>query len=162
MRQISLKHAPLSGVVVGAFILLWGGGDPPAIRAQGTLSLGTGVDATAFQSLKLRLVPDTGGTYDPAAAFPRDAPASDGPSARTVFPHRYSIQSGVGSVPQSRWRLVAWLAQKPAGDEIGSGDIYGTESFTIPSCGWNGGYCGQKTGLDVVLDMDPGAPALSR
>lgn len=139
------------------------GGDPEGPGAAGKISLGAGVDASAFKTLAVRAVPDTGDPFDPS--HPQfTAPAPDGEPAWSAdvesldgmtFPHPYGVGDELGTTSQQHWRLFAWLsASDGSGDGPKSGEPFGTATFDVDGCGLAyGGYCTTKAGIDVSIDL---------
>ncbi len=149
-------------------------GDPEGPGASGSISLGKGVDASAFKTLKIIAVVDTGVPFDPAHPV-FTAPAPDPSSAwpatsedlnAVTFPHAYLSGDELGTTEVERWRFFAWLsAQDESIDtpEDGSapvaepfprsGEPYGTVTFKVDGCGQYGGFCGATEGVNLTLDQ---------
>jgi hypothetical protein len=138
-------------------------GDPEGPGAAGTISLGAGVDASGFQTLVVRAVPDTGDAFDPAhpqftASTPDGESAWDGDGAAldgATFPRAYQVGDVLGTTSQQHWRLFAWLSASAdgSGDAPATGEPFGTAAFDVDGCGTYGGYCAVKKGVDLSIDL---------
>ena len=149
-------------------------GDPGGSGAAGEISLGKGVDPSAFKTLKIVAVVDTGLPFDPAhPVFTGPAPeatfswpASNEDLKTVTFPHTYLSGEAVGTTDVERWRLFAWLSAQDeavnvpeAGFTSGaepfplSGEPYGTAALAVDGCGSFGGFCGVTQGVNITLDQ---------
>jgi len=140
-----------------------GGCDPDAPGASGTISLGSGVDATAFQALAIRSFPNWLGAYDPSMQIEGDAYQENEAVAALEFPYQYRISGTVGTSRYADWEMVAWLSHRPPGDLIDwtgpePGDARCSVAFRVAACGYQGGYCGVTSGVDCVLAASPASP----
>src|SRR6185436_4904091 len=85
-------------------------GDPEGPGASGTISLGASVDASAFKTLEITAIVDTGAPFDPAHPVftaPASAPsASWTPSnddlTAVTFPHAYQSGEVLGTTEVQR------------------------------------------------------------
>jgi hypothetical protein len=139
-------------------------GDPEGPGAAGNISLGAGVDASGFQTLVVRAVPDQGDPFDPAhpqftgsapdreSAWDADVESLEG----ATFPHPYQVGAVLGTTSQQRWRVFAWLSASAdgSGDGPKTGEPFGTAAFDVDGCGGGyGGYCAVKMGVDLSIDL---------
>jgi hypothetical protein len=137
-------------------------GDPEGPGASGNVSLGTAVDASAFQSLVVNAAPDAGKAFDPAhVQFPT---ASSTPAGETrwepyvealkdaKFPLAYQVSEVLGTTKQQHWRVFAWLSGDGSSDAQKSGEPFGTAVFDLDACGSFGGFCRVKEGVDIIID----------
>jgi hypothetical protein len=139
--------------------------DPAGPAASGEIALGKDVDASGFKTLKMRAVVDSGSPFvplhpvftGPASAGAEPFPSSNEDLAGLEFPHAYDLGGGIGTIPEERWRLFAWLSTQDqstsAEDAPSSGEPYGTTTFSLSSCGAAGDFCGTTTGVNVTLDQ---------
>jgi hypothetical protein len=145
------KHWPL--LLLGCSGVSLCGCDPEGPGASGLVSLAPNVDAKRFSSLELRAYPDASSSFD-VAEVPADAPARLSLlTSEVAFPYRYDIGEGVGTSPQQRWRMVAWLS-RAAGTPVGPapGDPFCTAAFELESCGTFGDYCAVSGGIDCTIE----------
>lgn len=136
-------------------------GDPGGPGASGQVSLGSGVDATAFVAMVVHAVPDDAQRpFDPTApAFPTsvgdDALYTQEAPTGVTFPHPYEVSESIGTTPHEHWRVFVWLShsQEAAVPAPASGEPFGTQPFSVDGCGSYGDFCGVTSGIDVTLDQ---------
>jgi hypothetical protein len=137
------------------------GCDPQAPGASGTMTLGPGVDATAFQTLSLRTFANASGTFDPSTPIPADAYWDTESTAAITFPYRYSVGGPVGTSAVGDWQMFAWLSHRTMVDLIRAtgpdpGDPSCSVAYRVGGCGAGlSGYCGITGGVDCVLVSSP-------
>jgi hypothetical protein len=149
-------------------------GDPEGPGASGSISLGKGADPSAFKTLKITAIADTGAPFDPArpvftapaSAASETWEASNEDLTTVTFPHDYLSGDALGTTEVQRWRLFAWLSAQPEpikrpdlGSNEGaepfpmSGEPYGTTLFEVDGCGSFGGFCSVTKGVNLSLDQ---------
>jgi hypothetical protein len=150
---------------MGLFLSIAAAGcDPEAPGASGTMSLGSGVDATTFQTLEIRTFADTSDLYDQSQPIPSDADRDTKPVAGITFPHRYLVGGGIGSSNVGTWRLVAWLSHRALADadqatNFDPGDAFCSVPYRVQGCGVGlDGYCGVTGAVDCILAPWPPGP----
>jgi hypothetical protein len=121
---------------------------------QGTVSLASGVRASDFATLQIRVYADPGGPFDPSK-IPSDAVSDEMPTS-TRFPYAYDLPNAGPPSDGSTWRMVTWLSRSGTTNATGQvvpakGDVLCTAVGTLPSCGTYGGYCGKASGVDCTL-----------
>jgi hypothetical protein len=104
-----------------------------------------------------RALADSGGTFDPATVSePTEEEKGWGEGSEQLssitFPHSYELATGVGTTPQQRWRILAWLSTDPEIAPLASGDPFGTAVLTIEPCDQYGDYCGVTEGVNVTVE----------
>ena len=149
-------------------------GDPEGPGASGSISLGKGADPSAFKTLKITAIADTGAPFDPAhpvftaaATAPSETWGTSNEDLTTVtFPHDYLSGEELGTTEVQRWRLFAWLSAQDEAikrPDLGfndgaepfpmSGEPYGTTVFEVDDCGSFGGFCSVTKGVNLTLDQ---------
>lgn len=138
------------------------GCEPAAPGAAGTVDLGPGVDASAFQTLALRAFPRPPAAFDPSLPIPW-GPWEKEPLAALTFPHPYRIGGGIGDVDSTEYLFVAWLSNR--GDDtlkvdnsaLDPGDVYCAVPFHIDAGRFDGDNV--TTGVDCTLsEVVPASP----
>jgi hypothetical protein len=135
------------------------GCDPEGPGASGVISLGPDVDASAFQSLAMRVFANpSSASFDPSAAIPHDDDAHVESLADIAFPFRYKVGGSIGTSDVATWMFVAWLSHRdpPAlvlGAGIDPGDVFCAVPFSVRRCDGAGvdGYCAVTPGVDCTL-----------
>lgn len=128
------------------------GGDGPG--ARGVITLGPGVDASAFQTLALRAFPNPSRAFDPAAPIPGSGVAQNASLLTSSdFPREYTLGAGTGTTNVAHWLFVAWLSHRDpsATTTIESGDVYCTVPFESDDCGRTSNFCALTSHVDCVL-----------
>jgi hypothetical protein len=149
-------------------------GDPVGVGVSGDITLSKGVDASAFKTLKVIAIVDTGTPFDPShPVFTGPAPEGSvtwngrNEALKAVtFPFAYESDASVSPTETERWRIFAWLSAQdepikapesgfPNGAEPFPmpGEPYGTAVFAIGSCDRFGGFCGITEGVNLTLDQ---------
>ena len=137
------------------------GCDPQAPGASGTMTLGPGVDATAFQTLSMRTFANASGTFDSSTPIPADAYWDTESIAAITFPYQYFVGGAVGTSAVGEWRMVAWLSHRTSADLVRAtgpdpGDPLCSVAYHVGGCGVGlSGYCGVTGGVDCILASSP-------
>jgi hypothetical protein len=155
----------VAGLMLGSW-LAFGGcipfGDPEGSGASGVLSMGSEVASSAEVALEIRIFP-LKGDADPVTSVPQatddcDLACTEVASKSLVlsdvaFPLNYSVSHPLGNSEFKVWRVVAWLSGTTGSSTPKTGDIVGTTTVSVASCGSFGGFCGITTGIDFALDQ---------
>ena len=140
--------------------------DPSGPGAEGTISLGPDVDASAFQSLVLRAFANPSkAAFDPSLPIPLDAELDFLSLSENRFPLRYRVGGGIGTTEVETWMFVASLsplARAPAWQDnepnLAPGDVFCAVPFRLQWCDFAGGYCGQTRVNCTLADVVPASP----
>jgi hypothetical protein len=145
--------------VVGTGVV---GCDPEGAGASGVITLGEGVDASAFRTINVTAIVDTGKPFDPKQPVFTASEQTDGwlpfrqDLSVTKFPLEYQVSQGVGTTPNEHWRVFAWLTAQDIGgsNAPASAEPYGTATVTIGECGGAfGDYCGVTDGVNITINQ---------
>jgi hypothetical protein len=133
------------------------GCDPEGPGASGVISLGPAVDASAFQTLAMRVFANpSSAPFDPSTAIPHDEEARVETLADIAFPFRYKVGGSIGSSDVATWMFVAWLSHRDRSElvyrgGIEPGDVFCSVSFLVRRCESVGGFCAVTPGVDCTL-----------
>jgi hypothetical protein len=134
--------------------------NPIAPGAEGTVSLGAGVQPSDGVSLELRFYPSNCALPD--TLFPGDCEPFEGYESASLlvstvqFPYTFSLgPEGVGATSQQEWYVMAWLAGTMGASAPEPGEYYGITPVLLNDCTDRCRvpcYCGRIHYVDVLID----------
>src|SRR5262245_55047781 len=158
MRPSRIKRVA-GFAIVAAVVASMAACDVEGVGSTGVISLGPGVDKTAFATLVARSFADPSATFDPSQPVPGGVGPATEPLGLLTFPYPYSNRGAVNQTSDVRdWLLIAWLSHRahdaPAADfrRLDPGDLYCTAPFANVECPFPGGsYCGTTPHVDCTI-----------
>jgi hypothetical protein len=136
------------------------GCDPGGAGASGVISLGPGVTAEGFTTLRICATPEP--EVPPTSGFLETCELLENENVSDIkFPHPYEISAGLGTTDHEKWRLVIFLTSDETSVKPTSEEPFGLTLFSVGSCGagYIDEYCGVTPAVDVTLAIGGGGPS---
>ena len=143
----------IQAIVSMSLFALGSGCDPGGAGASGVISLGPGVTAEGFTTLRICATPEP--EVPPMSGFLDTCEILQNEKVADIkFPHPYEISAGLGTSSHAKWRLVIFLTSDETSVKPESNEPFGLTLFSVGGCGAGyieGEYCGVTPGVDVTL-----------